>query len=74
MCNPGMGLTLSSRIYTDNTLRFRLLVPNGVSNYLLYSEPQVFENKDMLTIAVRRKNNVYFGGKTKSSLWLKGGE
>lgn len=78
MCNPELGLTLSSRIYTDNTLRFRLLVPNGVSNHLLYSEPQVFENKDMLTIAIRRKNNVYqlkvFVDNTKSNLWLKGGE
>lgn len=59
MHNFDLGLTLSSRIYTDDTLRFRLLVPNGVSNYLLYSEPLKFENKDMLTIAIRRKNNIY---------------
>lgn len=59
MNNGILGLTLSSRIYTDGTLRFRLLVPNGVGNYLLYSDPQVFENTDMITIALRRKNNVY---------------
>lgn len=59
MNNGQLGLTLSSRIYTDGTLRFRLLVPNGVGNYLLYSDPQVFENTDMVTIALRRKNNVY---------------
>lgn len=52
-------LTLSSRIYDEDKLRFRLLVPNGVNNYLLYSDEQVFENNDMITIMIRRKNNVY---------------
>ncbi len=59
MGNGNPELTLSSRIYNDGTLRFRLMVPNGVSNYLLYSEPQVFDNTDMVTIAIRRKNDVY---------------
>lgn len=59
MSNGDMGLTLSSHIYTDGKLRFRLLVPNGVSTYLLYSDEQIFENEDMITIAIRRKNNVY---------------
>lgn len=59
MSNCDLSLSLSSRIYNDGKLRFKLLVPNGVSNYLLYSDPQVFENKDMITVAVRRKNNVY---------------
>lgn len=76
MCNSELELTLSSRIYTDNTLRFRLLVPNGVSNYLLYSDPLAFENKDMLTIAIRRQNNVYqlkvHVDNTKNNLLLEG--
>lgn len=59
MSNKNSSLTLSSRIYHDGQLRFKLLVPNGVSHYLLYSEPQVFENEDMITVAIRRKNNVY---------------
>ncbi|MCM1232115.1 MAG: hypothetical protein NC489_18495 [Ruminococcus flavefaciens] len=59
MANSKYGLTLSSRIYTDGSLRFRLLVPNGIGNYLLYSEPMVFEDTDMITIAIRRKNDVY---------------
>ncbi|MCI9135688.1 MAG: hypothetical protein HFI31_16115 [Lachnospiraceae bacterium] len=54
-----LGLTLSSRIYQDGKLRFRLLVPNGIGHYLLYSQEQVFENEDLITIAVRRKNDVY---------------
>ncbi|MDE6748894.1 MAG: hypothetical protein K2K21_07525 [Lachnospiraceae bacterium] len=59
MSNGKQGLTLSSHIYHEGKLRFRLLVPNGISNYLLYSDPQVFENQDMVTIVIRRKNNVY---------------
>lgn len=59
MSNGKQGLTLSSHIYHEGKLRFRLIVPNGVSNYLLYSEPQVFTDQDVVTIAIRRKNNVY---------------
>ena len=59
MSNDNLGLTLSSHIYDDDKLRFKLTAPNGVSNYLLYSDEQVFENHDMVTIAIRRKNNIY---------------
>lgn len=59
MNNGKLGLTLSSHIYSGGKLRFRLIVPNGVTNYLLYSDEQVFENEDMVTIAIRRKNNIY---------------
>lgn len=59
MNNGNHCLTLSSHIYHEGKLRFRLIVPNGVSNYLLYSEPQVFDDQDMVTVAIRRKNNVY---------------
>lgn len=59
MSNGKYGLTLSSRIYNNGNLRFRLMFPNGVANYLLYSEPLVFDNKDMVTIMLRRKNDVY---------------
>ncbi len=59
MNNGQPGLTLSSHIYSGGKLRFKLLVPNGVSSYLLYSGEQVFENEDLVTIAVRRKDNIY---------------
>lgn len=59
MSNENHGLTLSSRIYSDGNLRFRLVVPNGISNYLLYSEPQVFDDTDLVTIAIQRKNDTY---------------
>lgn len=76
MDNGNLGLTLSSHIYTDGKLRFRLLVPNGVGNYLLYSKPLVFEDTDMVTIALRRKDNVYqlkvfleIGYTTEGDMW-----
>lgn len=59
MNNGNYGLTLSSRIYNNDNLRFRLMVPNGIGNYLLYSDWLVFENTDMVNIMIRRKNNVY---------------
>ncbi len=59
MSNCDYGLTLSSRIYNDGRLRFRLMVPNGIGNYLLYSDPLVFDNNDMVNIMIRRKNDVY---------------
>lgn len=59
MRGKDMALTLSSRIYTNGKLRFRLLVPNGVSNYLLYSDELEFDDQDTVTIAIRRSNNVY---------------
>lgn len=59
MHNENRGLSLSSRIYGDGRLRFKLKVPNGVSNYILYSEPLNFTDADMVTICVRRINNVY---------------
>lgn len=59
MNNDKYGLTLSSRIYNNGNLRFRLIAPNGVAHYLLYSDWLVFDNKDMVTIMIRRKNDVY---------------
>lgn len=59
MQNDSVGLTLSSHIYSDGRLRFRLLVPNGIGHYLLYSEPLTFQNTDMITLVIRKKNDLY---------------
>lgn len=59
MKNDRDGLVVSSHIYSDGSLRFRLTVPNGVSHYLLYSENLRFSDQDMVTVVIRRKNNVY---------------
>lgn len=59
MSNGIDGLCISSRIYTDGTLRFKLTVPNGTGHYILYSEPQKFSNEDMITVCLRRINHIY---------------
>ncbi|MDE6608596.1 MAG: hypothetical protein K2K54_12720 [Lachnospiraceae bacterium] len=59
MKNDEDGLTISSRIYTDGMLRFKLTVPNGIGHYILYTEPQKFSDADLITICLRRINNIY---------------
>lgn len=59
MMNDTDSLSISSRIYTDGNLRFKLSVPNGIGHYILYSEPQRFSDEDMITLCVRRINNIY---------------
>ena len=76
MSNEGSKLTLSSHIYPEGQLRFRLLVPNAIGNYLLYSDPLVFEDDDMVTVGIRRIDNVYqiktfleLGYSTEGNMW-----
>jgi hypothetical protein len=57
--NDGYGFTLTSYIYDDGSLRYKLIVPNGICNYILYSTPLVFEQTDIVTIHIRRVNNIY---------------
>ena len=57
--NDKMGFTLSSYIYDDGQMRYKLTVPNGICNYVLYSEPIMPEMWDIVTIHIRRINNVY---------------
>ena len=57
--NDKMGFTLSSYIYDDGNMRYKLTVPNGICNYVLYSEPIMPEMWDIVTIHIRRINNVY---------------
>lgn len=59
MKNDTEGLTLSSRIYTDGTLRFKLTVPNGIGHYILYTEPLRFSDADLITICLRRVGSIY---------------
>ena len=57
--NENEGFTLSSYIYDDGQMRYKLTVPNGICNYILYSEPITPEEQDIVTIHIRRINNVY---------------
>ncbi len=57
--NENAGFTLSSYIYDDGYMRYKLSVPNGICNYILYSQPINPEIWDIVTIHIRRINNVY---------------
>ena len=57
--NENEGFTLSSYIYDSGQMRYKLTVPNGICNYILYSEPIMPEEQDIVTIHIRRINNVY---------------
>lgn len=60
MSNGVDSFEISSRIYTDNTLRFRLLVFNGVSNYIVYSDPiNKFSNENFVTVLIKRQGSLY---------------
>lgn len=57
--NKKTGFTLSSHIYDDGSMRYKLVVPNKLCNYILYSDPIVPSGLDIITIHIRRINNVY---------------
>lgn len=54
----GYGFKISSYLYDDG-LRFKLTAPNGLCDYIIYSKLLNFKNNDMVTVMVRRKNNIY---------------
>ena len=57
--NDKYGFILSAHIDDEERLRFRLKVPNGLTNYILYTEPYSFTNDDLVTLYIRRINNIY---------------
>lgn len=57
--NGSYTATLSSMIYDDDTMRYKLTVPNGLCNYVIYSDPITPIDLQMVTVHIRRINNVY---------------
>ena len=57
---------------------YKLVVPNGISNYVIYSDKVHVDLSDMVTIHIRRINGIYgitvfteFGGSIREyNLWL----
>lgn len=79
MRNDYNNVVVSSYIYPDNMLRFKLTVDNGLCNYILYSDALSFEQVDDVTIFIKRVNNVYLiktfiqigsnSGEENSNIW-----
>lgn len=59
MSNDHYSLLISSHMYNDNKLKFRLLAPNALGAYLLYSPLLSFTDSDMVSIWIRRVNDAY---------------
>ena len=76
--NENYGFTLSSIFSDDGQLMYKLVVPNGICNYVLYSEKIQVETDDLVTVHIRRINNIYLlkvfvefgGGVHRYNLWL----
>ena len=79
MRNDYNNVVVSSYIYPDNMLRFKLTVDNGICSYILYSDALSFEQVDDVTIFIKRVNNVYLiktfiqignnSGEENSNIW-----
>lgn len=52
-------LQITSYIYDDDSVRFKLSVQNGLVDYVLYSDALTFTDDDRVGIWFRRINNVY---------------
>ena len=77
--NENYGFTLSSIFSDDERLMYKLVVPNGICNYVLYSNKlDDIDMDDLVTIYIRRINNIYQivasaeegGGIREYNLWL----
>lgn len=57
--NTKYSLTVESFLYDDNTTRFKLTVPNGLGNYILYSDAVSFQATEMTCVWIRRIHDIY---------------
>ena len=56
--NSSAGFTLSNYKYNDGT-RFKLVVPNGLTESIHYSDPIKISPSDVVCVHIRRINNIY---------------
>lgn len=57
--NEDGEVRVTAFIYDDGAIRYKLTVPNGISDYILYSGPVYCGNDALITIAVTRIKNIY---------------
>lgn len=57
--NDKTWLKITALIYEDNCIRYKLIVPNALSWYILYSAPLFCSHTDNITIVLRRINHLY---------------
>lgn len=57
--NSDCGFTVTTPMDDSQNIRFKLSVPNGICNYILYSNPITYNILDIVTLHIRRINNIY---------------
>lgn len=57
--NSAYGFTITTPMDDKKYVRFKLTAPNGICNYILYSEPILYNVLDIVTLHIRRINNIY---------------
>lgn len=57
--NSTCGFTITTPMDDKKYVRFKLTAPNGICNYILYSEPILYNVLDIVTLHIRRINNIY---------------
>lgn len=54
------GFYITSYIYDDDSIRYKLIATNGLDNYVLYSNPiSALEPEDLVAFWIKKKNNIY---------------
>ena len=54
------GYYITSYIYDDDRIRYKLVSTNGLNNYILYSPPiDALEPSDLVAFFVKKVNNIY---------------
>lgn len=57
--NEESKIIVSSYVYDDCGVRYKITISNGISNYIIYSEPLYIDNNTLITIVIRRLNGLY---------------
>lgn len=58
--DKNLGFYITSYIYDDNTIRFKLVANNGLDNYILYSPAiPTFSKECLVSFWVKKKSNLY---------------
>ena len=54
------GFYITSYIYDDDRIRYKLIANNGLDNYILYSEPiEALDHEDLVDFWIKKENNIY---------------
>lgn len=58
--NKQFGFRITSYIYDDDRIRYKLMATNGLDNYVLYSPPiDALDSEDLVAFWIKKVKNVY---------------